>query len=214
MNPRYDLLVFDLDGTLVETREDIAKSINAALRQSGLPEHPMDKIVRFVGDGASKLVERAAGAGQTNTIRETVLDDFLQHYGSHCTDLCHCYPDVPDVLEQLSSLPLGVLTNKPLEPSMKILKSLGIEKYFSSVIGGDSEFGRKPDTAGILSLMESAKATPARTLLVGDTSVDVLTARQAGCDIAGVQYGFRPEDFPANPPDYLLDTFKQLLSIL
>ena len=109
---------------------------------------------------------------------------------------------------------LGVLTNKPIAPTRKILNKLGLDPYFEDVIGGDGDLGRKPDPAAILSLIEKSAAAPERTLLVGDTSVDVLTARNCGCKIAGVQFGFRPGDFLNYPPDYLIGSLLDLPGLL
>ena len=109
---------------------------------------------------------------------------------------------------------LGGLTNKPIAPTRKILNKLGLAPYFEDVIGGDGDLGRKPDPAAILSLIEKSAAAPERTLLVGDTSVDVLTARNCGCQIAGVQFGFRPGDFLNYPPDYLLSSLLDLPGLL
>ena len=211
---QFDLIVFDLDGTLVETREDLARSVNCALEAEGLPCHPIETVVRFVGDGALKLVQRSVGAGFPDETCQRVLASFLEHYLEHCTDHAECYPGALEVLPMLAPARLGVLTNKPIAPTRKILNKLGLDPYFEDVIGGDSDLGRKPDPAAILSLIEKSAAAPERTLLVGDTSVDVLTARNCGCQIAGVQFGFRPGDFLNYPPDYLLSSLLDLPGLL
>lgn len=214
MSNKFDLIVFDLDGTLVETREDLAASVNYALGVCGFDEHPVDTIVQFVGDGAQKLIQRAVGQGAGPGACEKVLRVFLDHYTGNCTDRSLPYPGVQEVIPLLSPSPLSVLTNKPAVPTEKILNNLNLAGYFRQVIGGDSEFGRKPDPAGLLSLAAEAGACPGRTLLVGDTKVDVETARNAGCKCAGVKYGFRPLDFATCPPDYFLDEFRDLLAVL
>lgn len=211
---QFDLIVFDLDGTLVETREDLARSVNSALEAEGLPIHPIETIVRFVGDGALKLVQRSVGAGFPDETCHKVLAGFLEHYLGHCTDHAECYPGVREVLTMLAPARLCLLTNKPIAPTRKILDKLALCSYFEDVIGGDDDLGRKPDPAAILSLIKKSKTTPRRTLLVGDTSVDVLTARNCGCKVAGVQFGFRPEDFINYPPDYLLNSFLDLPGVL
>ncbi|MBL06137.1 MAG: haloacid dehalogenase [Planctomycetes bacterium] len=214
MDTECGLIVFDLDGTLVETRDDLARSVNHALGESGLPRHPVEVVVQFVGDGARKLVERSVGPGKKGVIYDEVLDAFLSHYIEHCTDRCTLYPGVAKVLESLAPLPLCVLTNKPLGPTERILQALGLAPHFQSVIGGDSHFGRKPDPAGLLHLIKAAGAAPESSLLVGDTRVDVLTAREARCLCAGVRYGFRPDDFMDCPPDYLIESMEDLPAIL
>ncbi len=214
MNTECGLIIFDLDGTLVETRDDLASSVNHALGESGLPRHPVEAVVQFVGDGARKLVERAVGPGRKGVIYDEVLDAFLSHYIEHCTDQCTLYPGVAEVLESLAPLPLCVLTNKPLGPTKRILQALGLAPHFQSVIGGDSDFGRKPDPTGLLHLIEAVGAEPESSLLVGDTRVDVLAAREACCRCAGVRYGFRPDDFIDCPPDYLIDSMEDLPGVL
>jgi len=211
---QFDLIVFDLDGTLVETREDLARSVNNALEAEGLPIHPMETVVRFVGDGALKLVQRSVGAGFSDETCQKVLAGFLEHYLDHCTDHAECYPGAIEVLPMLDPARLCVLTNKPIEPTLKILDKLSLSSHFEDVIGGDGDLGRKPNPAAILSLIAESKTTPERTLLVGDTSVDVLTARNCGCKVAGVQFGFRPGDFENYPPDYLLGSFLDLPGLL
>ena len=211
---QFDLIVFDLDGTLVETREDLARSVNCALESEGLPIQPMETVVRFVGDGALKLVQRSVGAGLPDETCQKVLASFLDHYLGHCTDHAECYPGVLEVLPMLAPARLCVLTNKPIAPTRKILDKLALGSYFEDVIGGDGDLGRKPDPAAILSLIAKSKTSPGRTLLVGDTSVDVLTARNCGCQGAGGQVGFRPGDFINYPPDYLLSSFLDLPGVL
>ena len=211
---QFDLIVFDLDGTLVETREDLARSVNCALEAEGLPIHPMESVVRFVGDGALKLVQRSVGVGFPDETCQKVLASFLEHYLGHCTDHAECYPGVLEVLPMLAPARLCVLTNKPIAPTREILDKLALGSYFEDVIGGDGDLGRKPDPAAILSLIAKSKTIPERTLLVGDTSVDVLTARNCGCQVAGVQFGFRPGDFINYPPDYLLNSFLDLPGVL
>ena len=211
---QFDLIVFDLDGTLVKTREDLARSVNCALEAEGLPIHPMETVVRFVGDGALKLVQRSVGVGLPDETCQKVLASFLEHYLDHCTDHAECYPGGLEVLPMLAPARLCGLTNKPIAPTREILDKLALGSYFEDVIGGDGDLGRKPDPAAILSLIAKSKTIPERTLLVGDTSVDVLTARNCGCQVAGVQFGFRPGDFINYPPDYLLSSFLDLPGVL
>ena len=214
MNTHFDLVVFDLDGTLVETREDLAASVNYALRATGNPELAVEAIVHFVGDGALKLIQRSLGENNDRALCNEVLKVFLDHYEGNCTEKSLAYPGVAEIIPGLSPLPLAILTNKPAGPTEIILDTLGLRTYFGNVIGGDSEYGRKPDPAGLLAILSGSQVEPDRALLVGDTSVDVQTARNAGCQCAGVQYGFRPGDFVKDPPDYLFGEFSDLLKVL
>ena len=214
MSTQFDLIVFDLDGTLVETREDLAASVNYALGATGLPELDVETIVHFVGDGALKLIQRSLGGDSDEALCDEVLKIFLGHYEDNCTEKSVAYPGVKEIIPGLSPLSLAVLTNKPAGPTEIILDSLGLKACFGKVIGGDSKYGRKPDPAGLLEILSGTQVEPARALLVGDTSVDVRTARNAGCPCAGVQYGFRPGDFVKDPPDFLFDEFSDLLKVL
>jgi phosphoglycolate phosphatase len=214
MPANFDLLIFDLDGTLFETREDLASSVNYALGKEGFEELPLETIVQFVGDGAAKLIQRSLGDRATDLLCKGVLDTFLEHYADHCTGATRAYPGVAEIIPALNSQALAILTNKPSGPTESILEASGLQQYFKQVIGGDTAHGRKPDPAGIFSIMGELGFDPSRVLLVGDTSVDVKTARNANCRCAGVKYGFRPGDFDKDPPDYLLNEFKDILAIL
>lgn len=214
MPANFDLLIFDLDGTLFETREDLASSVNYALGKEGIEELPLETIVQFVGDGAAKLIQRSLGVSASELLCKEVLETFLEHYADHCTGATRPYPGVAEIIPDLGSRALAVLTNKPSGPTESILKTSGLQPYFKRIIGGDTAHGRKPDPAGIFSIMEDLGVEPSRALLVGDTSVDVKTARNANCRCAGVKYGFRPGDFDQDPPDYLLNEFEDLLGIL
>ena len=213
MPGKYDLLVFDLDGTLFETREDLAASVNYSLRKMGLKELPLETVVQFVGDGAAKLIQRSLGGEATESLCAEGLRIFLNHYSRNCTKLTEPYPGVAELIPGLPQS-LAVLTNKPEGPTQSILEVSGLGAYFKIIIGGDTAHGRKPDPSGMLSIMSELSVEPERTLLVGDTSVDVETARNAGCDCAGVKYGFRPGDFIKTPPDYLLEEFPGLLKVI
>lgn len=209
---RYELLVFDLDGTLADTSDDLARSINHALETVGRDPLPLADVLRYVGNGARVLIERALGDEGTESARiEAVLERFLEHYESNCLVETQLYPGVTRTLRALGKKQLAVLTNKPLLPCRRILSGLGILELFQRVEGGDSAPARKPDPRGLLCLLEALGVSPEHTLLLGDTDVDVETARRGGTHVAGVTYGFRPGDFAEHPPDYLLDSLDELL---
>jgi phosphoglycolate phosphatase len=207
---RYDLLVFDLDGTLADTRQDLARSVNHALASLGRPPLGLETIVRYVGNGARRLLERALGEAAGPEQVEAALASFLGHYRVNCLVDTRLYPGVHEALERLESRRLAVLSNKPLGPSRTILAGLGILKRFERVEGGDSVPAKKPEPGGLLGLLEAAGVSPERALMVGDSAVDVQTARAAGVPVAGVSYGFRPEDFAAHPPDFLVHSLTEL----
>lgn len=215
----YDLFVFDLDGTLADTREDLARSVNQALSTLGLPPLSLEAVTRYVGDGARALIERALGLptsrpGGPRASGETVdraLKTFLDDYREACVKTTKLYPEVRPALEALKGKDLAVLTNKPLYPTRKILAALGIEGLFRKVVGGDSFPEKKPDPSGLCSIAEEAGHSFGRTLLVGDSSIDVRTARAAGAKAAFVTYGFKPDDWRITPPDHVLSSFSMLL---
>jgi len=185
------LVVFDLDGTLVDSRQDLADSTNAVLESFGAPPLPLDRVVMMVGEGARILVQRALAAAGLDADLDDALGRFHAHYRTRLLATTRPYPGIDDMLEQTAGVAtLAVLTNKPLAPSQLLLEAFGWSPLFLSVIGGDSAFGRKPDPSGLQHLMALADATPESTLLVGDSMVDVETARRAGAGICVAQYGF------------------------
>lgn len=209
---RYDLFVFDLDGTLADTRVDIASSVNHALRRRGLPPLEVGEVTRYVGEGARVLMERVLTALGSAGDVDAALRDFLSHYSEHCTETTVLYPGVAETLERLrgEGKKLAVLTNKPLAPTRSIARALGIEPFLDRIEGGDSAPRRKPDPSGLLGIRESLRCEPSRTLLVGDSSVDIQTARAAGVAIALVRYGFGTVS-PGEQPDYWLGAIGDLL---
>jgi phosphoglycolate phosphatase len=188
----FRLVVFDLDGTLVDSRRDLAQSANTLLAECGCGPLSEDAIGRMIGDGAATLVKRtfdAAGCPQPST----ALDRFLAIYGGRLLAFTRPYEGIIDVLEALvPRATLALLTNKPLASTRRILDGLEMSRFFapSRVIGGDGPFPRKPDPAGLIHLMQDAGATPATTMLVGDSRIDWQTARAAHAHICLAGYGF------------------------
>lgn len=191
------LLVFDLDGTLIDSRKDLVESVNAALGQLQLPRQLDDSIASWIGDGASKLMERAlAACGADSALGPTALEAFLDYYRDHKLDHTRLYRGVIEslaTLKQALSIPMAVLTNKPVRPSQQICEALGLAPYFFSIYGGNSFGTKKPDPEGLLRLMYEASAEPAQTLMVGDSSVDVRTAQAAGSWSLGCRFGLSPQ---------------------
>ena len=189
MSPR--LVVFDLDGTLVDSSVDLANAVNALLHDlRASPISPTD-VVGMVGDGAAVLVRRALGAAGLDPELPGALDRFLAHYDSRLLDNTKPYPGIVETLEALSGrTALAVLTNKPSHATEAILIGLHLRRFFRDVVGGDTRWGRKPGPAGLLHLCEDADVTPEETLLVGDSAVDLATARNAGTPVCLARYGF------------------------
>jgi len=186
-----DLVVFDLDGTLVDSHRDLAEATNALLTDLGASTLSHDVVTSLVGEGAAVLVKRALSSAGVDPDTPSALERFLLHYNARLLDTTRPYPGMVDTLNGLRARHrLAVLTNKPERPTMQILKGLDMDSLFSDVIGGDSPHGRKPDPAGLLDLVARAGVTPAETLLVGDSPVDLATARRAGTHICLARYGF------------------------
>ncbi len=191
------LIAFDLDGTLIDSRRDLADSANELLGERGAAPLPEDAIGRMVGEGARVLVERAlAAAGLKDD--PAALPRFLEIYDTRLLNNTHAYDGVVNAVRLAREhARVGVLTNKPAAPSERILEALGIRDLFDDVIGGDSAFGRKPDPAGLAELMTRAGAPADRTLMVGDSAIDHETARRAGVRCCLTSYGYGYLTFPA-----------------
>ncbi len=215
MSPRFDLLIFDLDGTLIDSRLDLANSVNATRAYMGMGPLPHETVFSYVGNGAPVLIQRALGPGASAEDQERALHFFIRYYHDHRLDDTVLYPGVADTLDALAGagVTMAVLTNKPVRISEAICEGLNVARHFVRVYGGNSFAQKKPDPVGILQLIRETGAAPARTLMVGDSSVDIETARNAGVKSAGLTYGFQPESLQAVPPDFLLDQFELLREV-
>jgi phosphoglycolate phosphatase len=213
------LLIFDLDGTLVDSRLDLVNSINAMLRHLGKPLLPEEVIASYVGDGAPMLVRRALGDPDDENYVQSALEFFLLYYREHKLDHTYVYPGVKEALDAIRSsrngdMSMCVLSNKPVVPSRAIVDALGLGQYFFQVYGGNSFHTKKPDPAGAQALLQEAGCRPEEALIVGDSHVDVLTARNAGTYCLGVSYGFAPHTFVEAPPDVLVESPEEIAEVL
>jgi len=216
------LLVFDLDGTLIDSSLDLCNSVNAMLENAGKPPLPHALIATYIGDGAAMLVRRALGDpgdldsrtpedDRGDTAFHRGFDFFLDYYRIHKLDHTRLYPGALEALTKIRatypSLPMAVLTNKPVIPSRDICDALGVAPFFFQIYGGNSFPTKKPDPEGLLALLAEASAltahaiTPAETIMIGDSDVDVLTARRAGAMSVGCTYGLAPHTLAAAMPD-------------
>jgi phosphoglycolate phosphatase len=207
-----DLLIFDLDGTLIDSKLDIACAVNATRAHMGMGPLEMDRISSYVGHGAPVLVRRALGPDATETAVQDGLQFFLEYYREHKLDYTRLYPGVRESLDRLREARkrLAILTNKPVAVSRSIIEGLGLRAHFFQVYGGNSFEFKKPSPIGVEKLMAEAGKDRAATVMVGDTAVDVETARNAGVRSCGVRYGFAPESLNDPPPDMLIDRMEQL----
>jgi len=206
------LVIFDLDGTLIDSRLDLVHSVNAALRHIQRPELPDDVIASYVGDGAPILIQRALGGEVVDdALIRKGLEFFLSYYREHKLDYTMVYPGVAEALEAIqhssngSPRKLVVLSNKPVNPSRAIVEALGLGRFFSQVYGGNSFGTKKPDPEGAHKCLEESGVRPEQAAIVGDSHVDVRTGRNAGLWTIGVTYGFATHTLEDEPPDVLVD---------
>ncbi len=212
--PEIGLLIFDLDGTLVDSEADLALSVNATRSRLSLPPLSTAVVSSYVGQGVEVLVQRAL-AGQTS--REGIASDiafFKEYYRRHMLDHTVTYPGVREALAALDGRTMAVLTNKPIRFSREMLAGLGILDYFSSVYGDGSLPYRKPHPGGIEQLMRDTSRTARETMMIGDSETDVLTGRNAGVWTCGVTYGISSKTLERTPPDFLLSDLRELPRLL
>jgi len=207
-------LIFDLDGTLIDSKLDLALAVNATLRYTGRGPLEHERIYGYVGDGAPMLVRRALGPGAADQEVEQGLHYFLSYYRAHMLDNTVTYPGVREGLEMLKGHPMAVLTNKPVRFSQGILDGLGIARCFRYVYGGNSFQTKKPDPEGVNVLLRDLAVGPLEAMMIGDSAVDVRTARNAGTWVCGVSYGLGTEGLRIHPPDILLDSLAELPAYL
>jgi phosphoglycolate phosphatase len=208
------ILIFDLDGTLVDSKKDLTASVNHIRQQFDLPLLTEDEIARFIGNGALMLIRRALGPKATEENVQTGLQMFLSYYRAHMLEHTRLYPGVRETLDRLSHCKLAVLTNKPVHFSCAMLDGLGIYRHFAAVYGGNSFDYKKPDPVGVFQILSDTNGHRERSWMIGDSAVDVLTGRNAGVKTCGVTYGYATETFKDVPPDYLIDNFSDLEALV
>lgn len=212
--PSIDLAVFDLDGTLIDSKLDLAESVNATLQHMGLAAIANETIESFVGNGAPVLMQRALGKHATDDSIERALEFFLEHYFVHMLDHTALYDGVRESLELLheAGVRMAVLTNKPNRNTTGILDGLGVGRLFQRAYGGNAFPRRKPDPMGLLAILGELGVPADRAMMIGDSAVDIRTARNGGVASAGLTYGFQPETFETEPPDFVYDAMPPLAS--
>ncbi len=215
---KLKLLIFDLDGTLVDSRQDLIESVNAMLRHFHRSDLPGDAVASYVGDGAPMLVRRALGDPDNEAFVQEALEYFLSYYRVHKLDNTHPYPGVKDALEAIrdqdgSERRMAVLSNKPVNPTRAIVDALGLGEFFVRVYGGNSFSTKKPDPLGARTLLEETGTRSDEAIIIGDSSVDVITGRNSDLWTCGVTYGFSPRTLEDVPPDVLVNSPQELAEV-
>lgn len=208
------LLIFDLDGTLVDSEEDLALSVNVARERMMLGPLPRKTIASYVGHGVGALIRRALGEGASAEAVSEATAYFMTHYRAHMLDHTVAYPGVRESLDELRGRELAVLTNKPVRFSRDLLTGLGMASRFSFIYGGDSFAQKKPDSVGVLRLMQDTACSARATMLIGDSDIDVATGRNAGVWTCGVTYGLGAKTLETTLPDLILDDLRELPGLL
>ena len=209
-----DLLIFDLDGTLIDSKLDLAHAVNATMAHMNMAPLEHERVYSYVGNGAPVLIRRALGEQATVLEVEEALEFFLEYYRAHYLDHTALYPGVRESLDRLrdAGKRMAVLTNKPVGMSKAIINGLGVGAHFFQVYGGNSFDFKKPNPVGVTALLRETGLAAASALMIGDSSVDIQTARNAGIASAGVTYGFQPESLAQAAPDRLFDSMPDLAS--
>lgn len=206
-------MIFDLDGTLIDSKRDLVDAVNATRAWMDLPPLPLPVVSSYVGDGAPMLVRRAL-PGASEEVLGNALRFFLDHYREHMLDATTLYPRVREALDRFhdAGIPMAVLTNKPVRFSVHLVEGLRLDMHFFRIYGGNSFEEKKPHPRGIHALMAEAGAAHDRTVMVGDSATDIRTARNAEVQACGVTWGFQPETFALAPPDFTIDTMDELVA--
>ncbi len=232
------LLVFDLDGTLIDSSADLCRSVNAALRHVGRESLASAQIAGFIGDGAAMLMRRALAASAEQESRDAPVPQamfqesfqyFLDYYRVHKLDETLPYPGVVEALRSIRTryplLPMAILTNKPVRPSREICAALGLAPFFFAIYGGDS-FAKKPDPEGLLFIMaqansirgaahaETSEITPNNVVMIGDSDIDITTAKRCRVRSLGCGYGLAREALEASSPDYMVESAAEWAAVL
>ncbi len=212
------LFVFDLDGTLIDSRADLAQSVNGMLRHFNRHQLPEDIIASYIGDGAGMLVRRALGDPDDDALVDEAEAYFLAYYREHKLDNTYVYDGCHSVLEALENHPrkplIALLSNKPVGPCHAICEALGMAKFMFRLYGGDSFKTKKPDPLGLETLIREAGVAPHETVMIGDSDVDILTAQNAGAYSIGCSYGLSPHSLEVAPPDVLIHKPADLMAVL
>jgi phosphoglycolate phosphatase len=206
------LILFDLDGTLVNTSADLTNALNYALKPYGLKELSVEDTIKLVGEGITRLIEKAL-INENIQQRENAIKRFLNYYSKHLTDFSKIYPGVPETLEMLHNYKKAVISNKRENLSVQLLDNLGLLKYFNIVVGSDTASEKKPSPIPVFYILQQLHVTPDKAAIVGDSNFDIEAGKKAGIKTIAVAYGFRDKNLLLDA-DYVIDRFNDLPSVL
>ena len=206
------LILFDLDGTLVDTSKDITTALNFALKQYGIKELSVQETIKMVGEGITRLIEKILGDKKIH-MRDEIIRRFIEYYSEHLSDYSREYPYVRETLEQLSGYKKAVISNKRESLSVELLEKLDLLKYFNLVAGSDTTSEKKPSPVPIFHIMEKLDTRPYESMIVGDSSFDIEAGKKAGIKTVAVTYGYRERHY-LQGADYMIDSLKDLASLI
>jgi phosphoglycolate phosphatase len=206
------LIIFDLDGTLVDTRIDITNALNYVLKPYGLKDLTVDDTVKMVGEGITRLIEKALGDEKIQA-RDNVIKRFLDYYSEHLIDYSSIYPYVRETLDKLNGYKKAVISNKREYLSTELLGKLDLLKYFNLVIGSDTTSERKPSAIPVIHAVTKFGVGPQESIMVGDSNYDIEAGKKAGVKTVAVTYGYRERQYLMDA-DYMIDSIEELLELL
>ncbi|MFQ5605251.1 MAG: HAD family hydrolase [bacterium] len=208
--PQIDLLIFDLDGTLVDTRQDLANSVNYARSKFGCKALPLEQVMQYVGNGLHKLIQRSLPEDSHDEI-DRAIGFFREYYGEHLLDYSTTYPGVQEVLRHFYDKKKAVISNKPVDFCRIILHGLGLKSNFDVILGGDSLTIMKPDPEPIFHVLKTLQVRPNKAVMIGDSSTDMQAGKQAHVYTCGVTYGYRKKEILDQfNPDFMIDELSAL----
>lgn len=206
------LIIFDLDGTLVDTSRDITNALNYALNSYGLKSFTVEDTIKMIGEGITRLIEKVLGAEKFQE-RDTVIKRFLDYYSEHVIDYSEVYPHVRETLEKLNGYKKAVISNKREYLSTKLLDKLDLLKYFDLVVGSDTTSEKKPSAMPVIYVLTKLGVNLHEAIMVGDSNYDIEAGKKAGVKTVAVTYGYREKQYLMNA-DYMIDSFKELPAVL
>lgn len=206
------LILFDLDGTLVDTSKDITNALNYALKADGIKELTVQDTIKMVGEGITRLIEKILDEKKLR-VRDKIIKRFLSYYSEHLADYSYEYPYVRETLEQLGRYKKAVISNKRESLSIELLKRLNLLKYFDLVAGSDTISEKKPSPRPVLYIIEKLKAGKNESIIVGDSNYDIEAGKKAGIKTVAVTYGYKERQYLLDA-DCIIDSIKDLITLI